>query len=424
MQDAVWVKLTNRAEGNRRHRERQAEVSVSRVRVPIAFTRIDRWVIGGFVVFGAACAALLFLSQAMVAPPRPRVSESRRPTIGLALREDQGGLRVSAAAGPAAEAGLRQGDRITAIDGTPMRKLPDVADLVAGSNEGEVLKIEARRGPAGDETVVLSDVTVVVRDVSPADLGLAFEEISFRNADGLTLRGWYLPPPPEGDGRAPAIAYGHGNGADRRQWLPVAVAVHEAGFAQLLFDFTGRGESDGEVISLGWHEAGDLRAALDALAARPEVDPLRLALGGSSMGAAAALFLAADDARVRAVVLDSPYADLAKLVDRTIAGYHIPPALLGPLLRKVAGWRAHYAPGSVRPIEAIGKIKAPILLFHGDQDTLVPYSDALEFKARAKGPFTLVTLTGLDHNTPRPPSYEERIVSFLEQTLPPTRRTP
>jgi fermentation-respiration switch protein FrsA (DUF1100 family) len=78
----------------------------------------------------------------------------------------------------------------------------------------------------------------------------------------------------------------------------------------------------------------------------------------------------------------------------------------------------------VKPINAIGKIKVPILLFHGDKDTLVPYDDALAFKAEAKGPFTLVTLTGLDHNTPRPGSYEERIVSFLEQSLPPSRRTP
>ena len=398
---------------------------MSRVRVPIAFTRIDRWVIGGFVVFATAAGALIYLSEAMVAPPRPRVSESRRPTIGLALRADDGALRVVRAAGPAAEAGLRRGDRITAIDGTAVRTLPEVDGLVAASSDGQTLKIEAVRGPqGGDETVVLSDVTVVVRDVSPADLGLPFEEVSFRNADGLTLRGWYLPPPPEGAGRAPAIAYGHGNATDRRQWLPVAVAVHEAGFAQLLFDFTGRGESDGEVITLGAHEAGDLRAALDALAARPEVDPLRLAVGGRSMGAAAALFLAEGDARVKALVLDSPFADLGELVDRTIAGYHIPPVLLGPLLREVAGWRAHYVPESVRPIEAIRKVTAPILLFHGDKDTLISFDDALAFKAAAGGPLTLVPLVGLDHNTPRPSSYEERIVSFLEQTLPPSWRIP
>ena len=104
---------------------------MSRVRVPIAFTRIDRWVIGGFVVLAAPTAALLYLSEAMIAPPRPRVSESKRPTIGLTLRTDDGVVRVVAAAGPAAEAGLRKGDRISTIDGTAARTLPAVADLVA-----------------------------------------------------------------------------------------------------------------------------------------------------------------------------------------------------------------------------------------------------------------------------------------------------
>jgi pimeloyl-ACP methyl ester carboxylesterase len=398
---------------------------VSRVRDRIAFTRIDRYVIGSVILVIAAASGLIYLSQAIVAPPRPRVSDSRRPTIGLALRRDDGGVRVVRAAGPAHDAGLKTGDRIRSIDGANVKTVDDVLRAVAAASEGQSLNIEASRaGAGGDETSVLANVTVAVKNVSPDDWGLPFEEVSIRNADGLNLRGWYLPPPPVGDDRAPAIAYGHGNGTDRRQWLPIAVAVHDAGFAQLLLDFTGRGESDGDVITLGLHEARDLRAALDALAARPEIDPLRLAVGGRSMGAVAAVYLASEDARVKALVLDSPYAELGKLIDRTIAARHVPAFLLGPVLMRVAGWRAHYDPSSVRPIEVVGKIRAPILLFHGDKDTLIPYDDALRYKAKAGGPLTLVTLTGLDHNTPRPGSYEERIVAFLKQSLPPTWRAP
>jgi len=393
--------------------------------VPIAFTRIDRWLIGLLAAVAAGAVGIVWLSQAIVAPPRPRVSTSMRPTIGLALRDDDRALFVVRASGPSADAGLRAGDRLFSIDGRVKPTAFDVASRVAASVEGRSISIDARRGPLGaDETAVLAEVKVVVRPVSPADFGLPFEEVSFRNADGLSLRGWYLPPPPEGAGRAPAIAYGHGNASDRTEWLPTALAVHDAGFAQLLFDFTGRGESDGEVITLGAHEATDLRSALDVLTARPEVDPLRLAVGGRSMGAAAALFLAAEDARVKALVLDSPFADLSKLADRILAGHHLPAFLLRPILFDVAGWRAHYAPGSVRPVDAIRKVKAPILLFHGDKDTLVPYEDALALKRAAGGPVTLVPLVGADHNTPRPSSYQDRIARFLTQTLPPPWRTP
>lgn len=398
---------------------------MARVRAPIAFTRIDRWLTGLIVLAVGAGAGVLSMSQMLVAPPRARISESKRPTIGLMLGEEQGRVRIVAAVGPARAAGLRDGDTITAIGEASSPSVEEVNNRVAGSTEGDELRIEARRRSAdGSETGILADVKVEAKALSPEDVGLSFEETSLRNGDGLTLRGWYLPPPADGVGRAPAVAYGHGHASDRREWLPVTRAVHDAGFAQLLFDFTGRGESDGEVISMGFHEARDLRAALDALAARPEVDPLRLALGGRSMGAAAALFLAADDARVKALVLDSPYADLTEVVDRQLAGYSTPLLIFRPLLLSVAGWRAHYAPGDVRPIDAVRKVKAPMLLFHGDQDTIVPYSDALRFKSLSAGPLTLVTLSGLDHNSPRPADYASRVAAFLTQTMPPSRRTP
>jgi dipeptidyl aminopeptidase/acylaminoacyl peptidase len=398
---------------------------VARVRVPIAFTRIDRWLTGLIVLAIAAGAVLLWMSQMLVAPPRPRISDSKRPTIGLTLADDRGRVRIVSAAGPARQAGLKDGDTITAIGEETSPSVAAVTDRIQRAREGDAVRIEARRlGGGGAETGILADVKVESRAISPADAGIPFEDVSFRNADGLTLRGWYLRPPADVAGRAAAIAYGHGNATDRRHWLPVAGPVHDAGVAQLLFDFTGRGESDGEVISMGFHESRDLRAALDFLAARPEVDPLRLALGGRSMGAAAALFLAADDARVKALVLDSPYADLTEVVDRALASYSTPLLIFRPPLLAVAGWRAHYAPGSVRPIDAVRKIKAPILLFHGDKDAIVPYSDAARFKSLSAGPLTLVTLTGLDHNSTRPSDYARRIAAFLTQTMPPTRRTP
>lgn len=389
---------------------------MARVRVPIAFNRIDRWLIGLGVAVAAYAYLIVRLSQPIVAPPRPKISESERPMVGLGLRAATGGVRVVRASGPAHDAGLRAGDRIVRIDDVTSPTVAAFASYVLGRRDGDMVKIEARRSTAGSEdTGVLAEVKVAVRKISPADEGLPFEDVSFRNADGLTLRGWYIPPPAEGSSRAPAVAYGHGNGTDRRQWLPYAAAIHFAGFAQLLFDFTGRGESDGEVISLGLHEAGDLRAALDLLAARPEIDPLRLALAGRSMGAAAAIFEAADDARVKALVLDSPFADLRKLIDLQIASAHVPVFLIrGPLLA-FAGWRANYDVEAVRPVAAIPKVRAPMLLLHGDRDTLVPYDDAKALQAAAKAPLTFVPLTGLGHNDPRPEDYAERIAGFLSK---------
>src|SRR5262249_30147292 len=154
------------------------------------------------------------LSQAIVAPPRPRVSESGRPTIGVALRSSSQGLVLSAASGNAHQAGLKAGDRIVRIGDRTSPTAAAFDAAIAGRREGDTGAIAAMR----DETRVLATVRVAVKPVTPADIGLPFEEVAFRNGDGLTLRGWYVPPPAGTPGRVPAVAYGHGNGTDRRHW--------------------------------------------------------------------------------------------------------------------------------------------------------------------------------------------------------------
>lgn len=382
--------------------------------VRVGVTRIDRWVGAALLTAAVFLGLLLWASQAVVAPPRPRISDTEVASVGLGLREGaRGAVTVTRAAEGAARAGLRGGDRIVAIDELRDPSVAAFQAYLATRSDGDSVRIEARRGGDG----VLADVTVAVRGESPKDQGLPYEDIVFRNAAGLTLRGWYIPPPADGVGRAPAIAWGHGNAADRRHLLAEALAVHEAGLAQILFDFTGRGESDGEVITLGAHEAGDLRAALDALTARPEVDPLRLALGGRSMGAVAAILEAAEDPRVKALVLDSPYADLTATVDRAIRHYYVPPFLIRPALLKFAGWRANYDPSKVCPEKTIRKVKVPILLLHGAMDGIVPLSDALALKAAAPGKVTLLTLQGQGHNSPRPQEALDGIATFLRRNL-------
>ncbi len=356
-------------------------------------------------------------SSEIVSPPRPRISESARAVVGVELRDDpDGAVVVERAVPPASTAGLRPGDRIVRLDGAPVLSAEAVARAVRREPAGHTFRFEARR--AGGQVGILVEVSSKSRPVSPADLGLPFEEVSLASRSGLLLRGWYVPPPEAGSGRAPAIAYGHGNGADRRSWLRAAPEVHEAGLAQLLLDFSGRGESEGEVVTLGANESLDLRSALDWLERRPEVDPDRLALAGHSMGAVAAILAAAEDPRARALVLDSPFADLARLVDETIAArYHVPPALLrGPVLA-LAGWRAGYDPYRLRPVEAIPRVRVPILLFHGDRDEEVGIHHGEALRDAAGGPVTWVVLEGLGHNSRRPAAYSRKVACFLADTL-------
>jgi len=370
--------------------------------------------------------AVAYFSQLLVSPHRLVISDTVRPVVGIIMETGENeegpekdrspGVRLSRVVSPAREAGLKAGDRIVRVNGQEVEDASAVAVLVRSAPEGTPVRIEAKRnGPDPPVTTVLVSVLPERRPLSPGDEGLSYQEVSFQDRSGATLRGWYIPPPePQVPRGAPAVVYGHGNGTDRRHWLPVAWEVHQAGFGQLLFDFAGRGESDGDTITLGPRESEGLIAALDYLESREEIDPTRLALAGRSMGASAACLAAGRDPRVRALILDSPFTSLPRELDHVIRTlYRIPPLLVRPAILAVGSLRTGYELSRVRPLAALEGYSGPILLFHGKDDTLVPPRNALEFKRRFGERLRLVLMDDTGHNFGRPGEYAKTIADFL-----------
>ncbi|MBZ5528729.1 MAG: alpha/beta hydrolase [Acidobacteriia bacterium] len=120
---------------------------------------------------------------------------------------------------------------------------------------------------------------------------------------GLGRReGWFFP----GLRGAPTIILCHGYQSSRGELLMLLSALQDHQYNVFVFDFAAHGKSAG-ITSLGFHEAGEVRAAVAALAQRNDVDPGRFGLWGYNMGAYAALRVALDDRRIRTLVLDSAY---------------------------------------------------------------------------------------------------------------------
>ena len=135
------------------------------------------------------------------------------------------------------------------------------------------------------------------------------ESIEFTAGDGTTLRGvLYLP---DTSGPAPGVVMTHGFSAVKEMGLPAfAEAICDAGCVVLLYDHRGLGASDGEPRQQidPWAQAADMRDALGWLGARAEVDAGRLGLWGSSFSGGEVLMLGAVDDRVRAAVVNVPFA--------------------------------------------------------------------------------------------------------------------
>ena len=129
--------------------------------------------------------------------------------------------------------------------------------------------------------------------VPEAELGTAYEDVSFTTGDGLQLRGWYVP-----SRNGAAVISFPGRAETQKQ----ARMLARHGYGVLLFDRRGEGESDGDPNSLGWGGYRDVDAAVEFLRGRPDVRPDRIGGIGRSVGGEMLLEAAARSDGLKAVV--------------------------------------------------------------------------------------------------------------------------
>src|SRR5205807_847464 len=121
--------------------------------------------------------------------------------------------------------------------------------------------------------------------------------------------GWFFP----GFVGAPSVILCHGYGSSRGELLTLVTALQDHQYNVFVFDFVAHGANDG-MTSFGYREADELRAAIEELAKRSDLDAARFGMWGYNLGAYAALREAQNDKRVRALILDSVYDSPEQMV--------------------------------------------------------------------------------------------------------------
>ena len=261
------------------------------------------------------------------------------------------------------------------------------------------------------------------------------ETVTFAS-DGLNLSGVVHVPDDYRPGeRRPAVIMMHGFGANKSGGPEWICRQYESwGYVALRFDYRGCGESGGErgrVIPL--EEVADARNALSYMAMRPEVDPTRIALCGSSLGGGVAVQAAGLDPRVSAVIVENGVAngermirsmhsaeswakfralldDIAAHRERTGTAkmihrfdiFEMPKALQVNLTSNssLMQFTGETAIGffMFRPEEFVARIgPRPILILHSSTDTVTNYEEAFSLVRRAKPPVELHLLDGPTH---------------------------
>jgi uncharacterized protein len=128
------------------------------------------------------------------------------------------------------------------------------------------------------------------------------DAVDFMVPGGGVRRGLFFP----GFRGASTIILCHGYGSSKGELLTLVAALQDHQYNVFVFDFAAHGANDG-ITTFGYREADEVRAAIDTLGTRSDVNPASFGLWGYNLGAYAALREAEGDQRVRALVLDSAY---------------------------------------------------------------------------------------------------------------------
>jgi hypothetical protein len=186
-------------------------------------------------------------------------------------------------------------------------------------------------------------------DVTGAGLNPRAAPVTLATADGLSLLAWQAKPAAPD---APVMVYFHGNAGHIGHRGDKLRPYLDAGWGLLLPEYRGYGGNAGSPTEHGLY--ADARAALDLVQAQG-VPPGRILLYGESLGAAVAVQMATERP-VGAVVLEAPFASLG-----ASAQYHYPYV--------PARWLVLDRYDSLAKIARIG---APLLILHGERDTITP----------------------------------------------------
>jgi hypothetical protein len=253
---------------------------------------------------------------------------------------------------------------------------------------------------------------VLRAEVPAANLGTAYEDVSFRTSDGLRLEGWYVP----SKNGAAVIAFPGRSGPRAHARM---LARH--GYGVLLFDRRGEGASEGDPNLFGWGGEKDIDAAVEFLRGRPDVDPARIGGLGLSVGGELMLQAAAQSDRLAAVVSEGAGT---RTLGEDLQDLPSPDKWLGlPFLAVKTGAVSLFSNTAPPPelTELVPRI-APTPLFliwspSSGGENMNPVYHRL-----AGEPKQIWSMPGAEHVRgieAQPREYERRVVGFFDQALPP-----
>lgn len=223
-----------------------------------------------------------------------------------------------------------------------------------------------------------------------------FETVSVSTQDGLTLKGWYLPP---SDPEKPVLLWFQGNAGTAANRAPFALPYREKhGYGVLLAGYRGYSGNPGSPSEQGL--CADARAWVSALS-EIGIPPSRTILYGESLGSGVATQMAIEHPDMAALILEAPYESLPAVARRTY--FFVPVDLL--------------MKDRFDTLSKIGSLSMPLLIVHGMEDTLIPPRMGVRLHELAPDPKTLALFPEAGHSPLPNRELVQTVHDFLERHL-------
>ena len=251
---------------------------------------------------------------------------------------------------------------------------------------------------------------------TPWEFQVNYEEVDLVTADGVAFGAWFF----RQAGSPQVVVISPGHKGRRESLLGIAVALWRKGFNVLVYSYRGMPGSDRGVVTMGIREVQELAAAIAFC--RRRVRGARIGLLGYSMGAVVSLLGAAGDPSVEALVLDSPFCDLRKLLRENVRRYTLLPgrpfvAAVGLWLRLRHGVRL----ADCSPLAVLsGLEQRPLFFIHGGADGVTSVHHSRQLYDAYRGPREIWIVQGAPHTGgyfADRPLYVERVAGFLARNL-------
>ena len=251
---------------------------------------------------------------------------------------------------------------------------------------------------------------------TPFEFQADYEEVDLVTADGINFGAWHFRQP----GSPQTVVISGGHKGQRQGALGIAVALWRKGFNVVLYSYRGMPGSDRAPVTFGIKEVLELQAAIAF--ARKRIPNALIGLLGYSMGAVVSLLGAAGEPGVQALVLDSPFSDLRKLLVENVRSVSKLPGTPFVWMADVMLWlRTRCSMSACRPLDMLSSLEPrPLFFIHGGADAITSVNHSRRLYDAYRGPREIWIVQGAPHTGAYfadRPLYVERVAGFFARHL-------